>query len=193
MARHDDAIRRGAEHFREAAIQRRIADEAGAVVNAELVAELAEARARVVREQAADRQAREAEVLELCGRFLVWATENDIPYNSPSRMRGAKKCWVLGYRVGQPHNRFSEFFYHNPLNNDFVFEVGHKPGPGMSLLMSRSGLAGELPTYIERTGSDSSARRRMRLHNPDLAAYDISTIEESIARFSARHDVEWQG
>ena len=191
MAEHDDAIRRGAEHFRETANQRRIADEASTVRNAVLVGHLAQARAQVVREQAADIQEREAEVLELCSRFVVWATAHDIPYNSPSRMPGARNTWVLGYRVGHPHNRISGFFYHNPLNNDFVSEIGHRPGPGMSLLMSRSGLEGELPTYIERSGSDSSARYRMRLRDPDLAAYDIGTIEESIAKFSARHDVEW--
>lgn len=191
MAAHDDAIRERASKLRQDAGNQRLVGQERAARQAATIEGLAEARRQVVQERATDRGEREAAVLELCSRFLVWATTNDIPYNSPSMMPGARRNWILGYRVGHPHNKISGFFYHSPFNAELISEVGHRPGPGMSLLMGRSGLVGELPTYIESTGSDSSARYRMRLRDPDLAAYDIGTIEDSIAKFSARHDVEW--
>lgn len=139
-------------------------------------------------EHARERNEREDEVMELCSRFVVWAAEHDIPYNSPSMLA---RGWLLGRRTAHAHSRFREFVHENRFNGDFAFQHGADPDPRRSLLFNHSGLVGELATYADRMGTDSTAR--FRPPGPaDPADYTLDSIGESIARFSARHDVEWE-
>lgn len=122
----------------------------------------------------AEKEHRKIEVSRLCGQFAVWAAENDVPYNSPTPFAPG---WLLGIGEGPPSYSISHQGTQTSGNSRY------------SLLVKSSGSIRELIVY------DVGKHRRMYhlfSRSPQLERYSLSSIEESIARFSVAHGIDWQ-
>ena len=115
-------------------------------------------------------------VTELCGRFAVWGTENNIPYNSPSPLAMG---WLLGHRVGQPTYSGS------------MCGESFSGGSDTSLLVSRSGNIRELVIRNAWRGGKRRPKWHLFSREAQIGDFTMSSVQESIAAFSVKHGVEW--
>lgn len=165
MKQHDDNIRRMADGLMQEGAQAQAAYE------------------NIARQNALDRRAALArseqhriEVINLCGRFATWATRHNIRYNSPSVLAPG---WLLGEGDGPPSFSYSH--------------QGVQAGGSStySLLVRSSGSINELVV-----NNVHKHRRRYHLFQSPYSVkfdrYDLSSIENSIARFSAKSRIPWR-
>ncbi len=115
-------------------------------------------------------------IIPLCGKFVVWANNHDIPYDSPSYLA---QGWLLGRREGPPSCSIS----HQGIQSSGSSEY--------SLLVKRSGNIRELVV-------DNVTKRGRRYHlfhkpgAPQYRRYTVASVQKSIAKFSVLHGVEWE-
>lgn len=117
-----------------------------------------------------------AENHKLCGQFATWATEHDIPYNSPSPFA---RGWLLGKGDGPPSWSFSGYGVQDSGNSTYSLLI-HSSKP-MRELVVRS-------VRRPRRGG----KYHQRFSKPaDIQRYSTESIETSIAEFSFKHHIPW--
>lgn len=166
MSEIDDAIRKSAESMWQAETTRRLSSEEQAYL-------IMESNARI----AAEKREKEQHVIELCGRFAVWAAKHDIPYNSVSPFAPG---WMLGRGEGPPTYSVS---------HQGIHDTG---GSNYSLLVNRRGNIRELRTSNVYNFFGPFSKHQWFSRRAQLLRYPMPTIIDSIAKFSAQHRVPWE-
>lgn len=172
MAEHDDWIRERISGFSDDESQQQL-------VNQRQAAE--EVERQHLAQQESQREG--LEVVRLCGEFTTWASENGLPYDSPSPFA---RGWLLGVRAGEPSGGFSMHGDSVSWNTDNCL-----------LLQRRKGIVGELAVNISKDLSfpfdavQYDQRRRLaKKANPE--DYTVESVVDSIARMAKRHSVDWR-
>lgn len=188
MAEDQDNIRRLAEQLLEEEVRHDEAEQRHRQSNIAAQERMMQARAEFARRK--DEKA--AEVLEVCGRFAVWGAEHDIPYNSRSIFA---RGWMLGSRSGKPEAIYPG---HGSIGGGADFSK-------YSILVKTDQSVRELLLYnaAAKQRYDYFPMSLLRFTNDELLAvphtaqaeglgdYDMESIEQSIAEFSANSGVEW--
>lgn len=132
-----------------------------------------------------------AEVLEVCGRFAVWGAEHDIPYNSPSIFA---RGWMLGSRSGEPKAIYPGSFG-SGVTDFSKYSILVKIDQSVRELLLYNAAAKQrydyFPMSLLRLTNDELFAIPHGAQAEGLGDYDMESIEQSIAEFSANSGVEW--
>lgn len=165
MAAHDDDIRRLVEQMEADAAEAMQAHERAQAAN--FTAPAAAEAAKNIRTE------HDAQLLDLCGRFAIWADNNGIPYNSPSRFA---RGWLLDTT---PRHAGS----YNMLGDTYDYSNS------VALLVTPRQKVREL-VISEYT---RQGKHRYFSQPAHLEEFSLDSVCESIAQFAFRYRKEWNG
>lgn len=150
---------------------------ADAAAQEELLAAQAQAAEAAEAEATLNREAEERanEVQELCGKFIVWAVTNRIPYNSPSPFAPG---WLLGKRSAGPSSSHHGYGASTSVEST------------SSLLVNGNGNIKEL-VVSDATKAFGKRRHHLFAHKAFLAGYTPDSIKGSIADYVHENGVPW--